>query len=88
MREVEHAEEEHEDARYCEPAPHGPEGDDKRDEARDGHKGRDRYRLRPVVLPLAIVLLDVLDPQDEVRGHQQPAAKAGEADVEPEAAHV
>ena len=44
--EVEQPEEEHHDARYCEPAPHGPERDDEGDQRAHSAHGRDRDGLR------------------------------------------
>ena len=86
MREIEHAEEQDEDRRQREPSPHRPEGNDEAQEAEDSHDGSGRNGLWPVVLPLHANLLDVLQIHDEVHCHQQPATKAGEADVEEEAA--
>ena len=41
--------------------------------------------LRPVVLPLAGKLFDVLEVENQVRGHEQPSTETGQANVEGEA---
>ena len=86
MCEVEGAEEEAEDGRDCEPGPNRPEGHCERYEAADGAYGSHGNGARTVVLPFARKFENVLDPQDEVAGHQAPAAEAGETNVEEEAA--
>lgn len=86
MCEVEGAEEEAEDGRDCEPGPYGPEGHCERYEAADGAYGSHGNGARTVVLPFARKFENVLDPQDEVAGHQAPAAEAGETNVEGEPA--
>lgn len=84
--EVEGAEEEAEDGRDCEPGPYRPEGHCERYEAADGAYGSHGNGARTVVLPFARKFENVFDPQDEVAGHQAPAAEAGETNVEEEAA--